>query len=67
MTPSQHTVLAHLSDNEARLGADLTDNANTLRNLRMADYIRCVYDVGPLAVCMWEITPRGHEALELVA
>ena len=67
MTGPQHTVLAHLSDSEARLGADLTENANTLRNLQKAGYIRNIQDSGPLLVCMWEITPKGLAALEASA
>jgi len=67
MTGPQHTVLAHLSDSEARLGADLTENANTLRNLQKAGFIRMARDVGPLLVCMWEITPQGLAALDAAA
>ena len=59
MTPAKHTVLARMSDFEPHLGADLTDNANTLSSLRRAGYIRMAHDAGPLVCCMWEITPKG--------
>ena len=63
MTEAQRDVLAHLSDDQTRMGTDLTESGVTLRNLIDAGFIRNVRDCGPLVVCEFEITMAGHRAL----
>jgi len=64
MTEAQRDVLAHLSDDQARMGTDLTESGMVLRNLLDARFIVIVRDCGPLVVCDFEITPAGLLALE---
>lgn len=63
MTEDQRQPLARMSDDQPHMGKDLTESGLVLRNLLSADYIRMVRDCGPLVVCDFEITPKGHRAL----
>ena len=67
LTLTQHTVLAHLSDGEWRLGSDLTRSANVLEHLSRRGYIRRDFDTTGYLFSNWTVTPAGLAALEAVA
>ena len=64
MTDAQRRVLAHLSDGEWRLGADLTRSAGVLGKLDRSGYIRCDFSTHPNLSRLWTVTPDGLLALE---
>jgi len=64
MTNAQRIALAHLSDGEWRLGADLTRSAGVLGKLERSGYIRCDFSHHPKLSRLWTATPDGLSALE---
>ena len=64
ITPTQHTILAHLSDGEWRMGSDLTTNANALSYLSRRGLIRRDFDSTGYLFSLWTITPDGMAAMD---
>ena len=65
LTLTQHQVLAHLSDGEARTGYDLDAQPAVLSLIQSLGYID-TDDRGPLSERYWHITPAGLAALDAV-
>lgn len=64
LSPSQHTILARMSDGEWRRGSDLTCMAKSLAHLSRRGFIRRDFDETGYLFSLWTITPDGMAAMD---